>query len=197
MFAPGGLGATLAVARSLRQVYEALLDWPMIGPFLAYQLAIDLNYSPYLDFSEDSFTVPGPGAVRGLRKVFSDFGECRVEHLILRMVERQESEFDRLGIPFEDLFGRRLHAIDCQGLFCEVDKYSRVAFPQLKSNRQRIKQSYSPHPRPLRLFYPPKWAINDWLPGQSLHLASGAVVDTSAGSEQLTLDVGHHDYALR
>lgn len=164
MFAPGGLGAKLARAQSMREVYDGLLEWPMIGPFLAYQLAIDLNYSEHLDFSEDEFTVPGPGAVRGLNKVFADFGGNRPEELIKRMVDQQEEQFERLGLPFRDLFGRRLHAIDCQGLFCETDKYSRVAFPDLKSNRQRIKQVHTPSTEPLPLFYPPKWGLNEKLP---------------------------------
>lgn len=164
MFAPGGLGAKLARAQSLREVYDRLLEWPMIGPFLAYQLAIDLNYSEHIDFSEDEFSVPGPGAVRGLHKVFADFNGNRPEELIIRMVDQQESQFERLGLSFQDLFGRRLHAIDCQGLFCETDKYSRVAFPHLKSNRQRIKQVHTPSAEPLPLFYPPKWKLSCVLP---------------------------------
>jgi hypothetical protein len=164
MYSPGGIGGDLARASSLAEVYKLLLGWPMIGPFLAYQIAVDLNYTEYMNFSEDEFTVPGPGAVRGLQKVFSDFGGHRPESLILRMVERQEHEFERLGLDFDGLFGRRLHAVDCQGLFCETDKYSRVAFPELKSNRQRIKQTHSPNPTALGLFYPPKWGINDRLP---------------------------------
>lgn len=164
MFAPGALGADLAAARSLADVDEALRAWPMIGPFMGYQLAVDLNYSEQLDFDEDDFTVPGPGAVRGLQKVFSDFAGHSPQQLIMRMVDRQEAEFERLGLDWGGLFGRRLHAIDCQGLFCETDKYSRAAFPELKSNRVRIKQEFrEPKPR-LDLFYPPKWDINDRVP---------------------------------
>lgn len=160
MFARGGLGSDLARAKSLKDVIAALRLWPMIGPFMGYQLAIDLNYSAHLDFDEDDFTVPGPGAVRGLHKVFSDFAGHSPEQLIMRMVDRQEAEFDRLGLSWTGLYGRRLHAIDCQGLFCETDKYSRAAFPELKSNRVRIKQEFrEPKPR-LELFYPPKWGIN-------------------------------------
>jgi hypothetical protein len=166
MFAPGALGAVLARARSLAEVYEALTQWPMIGPFMGYQLAIDLNYSPHLSFSEDDFTVPGPGAVRGLSKVFTDFAGNTPEQLITRMVERQDEEFARLHLDWQDLFGRKLHAIDCQGLFCETDKYSRQAFPQLKSNRSRIKAVFTPSNEPLPLFYPPKWGINEKLPRQ-------------------------------
>ena len=164
MFRPGGLGQDLAHAVSLRSVYEALLAWPLIGPFLAYQMAIDLNYTEFLDFDEDEFTMPGPGALRGLKKVFSDFGDKTPAELVHMMVERQEEEFVRLGLTFDGLFGRRLHAIDCQGLFCEIDKYSRQAFPTLKSERVRIKQRFVASPEPLPLFYPPTWQINDKLP---------------------------------
>lgn len=163
MFAPGALGADLAVASSLGDIYEALRAWPMIGPFMGYQLAVDLNYSDHLEFDENDFTVPGPGAVRGLSKVFADFGGRSPQQLILEMVERQDEHFDRLGLRWSGLFGRPLHGIDCQGLFCETDKYARAAFPELKSNRVRIKQEFRADPAALELFYPPKWGINDRL----------------------------------
>jgi hypothetical protein len=161
MFRPRALGRELARARTLMEVYEALIIWPMIGPFMGYQLAIDLNYSEHLDFSEDEFTMPGPGALRGLRKVFTDFAGQSPQQLIMRMVDRQEHEFERLGLEFRTLGGRRLHAIDCQGLFCETDKYARAAFPELISNRVRIKQEYRPNGPLTALRYPPKWRIAD------------------------------------
>jgi hypothetical protein len=165
MFAPGALGAELGRAGSLEDVVTTLRGWPMIGAFMGYQLAIDLNYSEQLSFDEDDFTVPGPGALRGLRKVFSDFAGHTPAQLIRRMVDRQEEEFARLGLPWSGLFGRRLHAIDCQGLFCETDKYSRARFPDLKSNRVRIKQPFR-EPKPaIDLFYPPKWDINHRIAG--------------------------------
>ncbi len=72
MFREGGLGATLGRAQSLEDVFLALTSYPMIGPFLGYQIAIDLNYSPEFDFDENEFTMPGPGALRGIEKVFLD-----------------------------------------------------------------------------------------------------------------------------
>lgn len=159
MFRPRALGRELGRAESLEDVYEALVAWPSIGPFLAYQIAIDLNYTPLFGFCEDEFTMPGPGALRGQQKVFLDPGSYSPQELVLYMVERQEQEFDRLGIEFKNLFGRRLYAIDCQGLFCETDKYSRVRFPELKSNRIRIKQEYrAPKPLPQPV-YPPGWGL--------------------------------------
>jgi hypothetical protein len=181
MFAPGGLGADLGAARTLEGMYDALRAWPMIGPFMGYQLAIDLNYSEHFAFDEDEFTVPGPGAARGLRKVFTDFGGETPQQLIMRMVDTQEEEFARLQLPWVGLFGRRLHAIDCQGLFCETDKYSRAAFPELQSERVRIKQEFRVPKPSLELFYPPKWAINGRLP------ASPSTPARSVGATQLTL----------
>jgi len=127
---------------------------------MAYQLAIDLNYSELLDFSENDFVVAGPGAERGINKCFSDTGGKDLSYIIHWMADNQEKEFERLGLKFKSLWGRPLHAIDCQNLFCEVDKYSRVAFPELKSNRKRIKAKFNANTTKIEYFYPPKWNIN-------------------------------------
>jgi alpha-glutamyl/putrescinyl thymine pyrophosphorylase clade 1 len=155
-----GVPDRVARACSLRAVYEELRSWPLLGPFMAYQMTIDLNYSPILAFDENQFTVPGPGALRGLRKVFVDLGELSPADAVHWLVDYQEHVFEDLGIVSPRLFGRALHAIDCQNLLCEVDKYCRAAFPELLSNRTRLKRLFSPDASPLRLFYPPRWGIN-------------------------------------
>lgn len=160
MFAGARLPEEIDAAASLEDIYKALVAYPLIGPFMAYQITIDINYSELTHFSEDEFTVPGPGALRGMAKCFQGTGGLSPSELIHFMVDRQETEFERLGIDFQSLFGRRLHAIDCQNLFCEVDKYSREAFPELKSARTRIKARYKPERRDLDLFYPPKWGLD-------------------------------------
>jgi len=147
-------------AGSLEEIYKLLIEYPMIGRFMAYQLAIDLNYSSAINFSESSFVIAGPGALRGIDKCFESIGQYSPEEIIMYMVESQSDNFKRLGYDFPGLYGRKLQAIDCQGLFCELDKYSRVKFPELTSNRKRIKSSYRPSPEPLTLFFPPKWNIN-------------------------------------
>lgn len=154
-----GLPERLTEASSLGAVYELLVEWPLIGPFMAYQLAIDLNYSPLLDFDENEFTVPGPGALRGLRKVFVGLGDLSPADAVHWLVDYQGEAEEQLGIVPPSLFGRPLHAIDCQNLLCEVDKYCRVAFPELESERTRIKQRFRPDPEPLHLAFPPKWGI--------------------------------------
>ncbi len=148
---------------SMQQVFDLLRSYPMIGHFLAYQYAIDINYSELTNFSEMSFVVPGPGARDGLRKCFSDTGGLTEVDLIRLVAERQEDEFKRLGLDFQNLWGRKLQLIDCQNLFCEVDKYSRVAHPEINgvSGRNKIKQRFRVFEEQINFFYPPKWNINE------------------------------------
>jgi hypothetical protein len=153
---------------SLRETYETILRFPSIGPFLAFQYAIDLNYSDIIDFDEDDFVIAGPGAKDGIRKCFGRQSEGIEDDLIRYMVDSQESHFQRLGLPRPDLFGRRLHLIDCQNLFCEVDKYARVRHPEVAgiSGRHRIKQRFRPAgPVPAPVF-PHSWHLTVGLLGQ-------------------------------
>ncbi len=166
MFLQDGLGEQLAQATSLRGVYELLHGYPLMGDFMSYQTAIDLNYSELINFSENEFTQAGPGALRGIKKVFGSLGDYTPAETILWMVERQEEEFARLGLPFTGLWGRSLHAIDCQGLFCETDKYCREAAPELMSARKRIKARFNASAEPVQLFFPPKWGINERVPNE-------------------------------
>ena len=155
--------AKIAGAKSLEDLFHILLDYPSLGKFLAFQYAIDLNYSELCDFSEMEYVVAGPGAKSGISKLFSDKGKYSDEDIIKIMSEIQEHEFERLDLNFKYLGDRKLQLIDCQNLFCETDKYTRVLYPEFKgtSDRKRIKQLYRPNIyKPIEYFYPPKWGIN-------------------------------------
>jgi thymidylate kinase len=149
-------------APSMQNGFELLRGYPTIGDFLAYQFITDVNYSGITNFSEMDFVVPGPGAHDGIRKCFIDCGGLNEPEIIKMMVDRQEEEFIRLGLEFQNLWGRRLQLIDCQNLFCEVDKYARVAHPDVTgiSGRTRIKQKFSSSRELLECWYPPKWGVN-------------------------------------
>ncbi len=161
MFFEHDLAKRIVGSNSLEGVVNLLQTFPLMGPFMAYQTAIDLNYAAFLNFDENDYTQAGPGALRGLKKAFTDLGDYSPADAIKWMVDIQRDEFARLGLPFEGLFGRPLHAIDCQGLFCELDKYCREAVPSLLSNRSRIKARFAPLENLPELFFPPKWEIND------------------------------------
>jgi thymidylate kinase len=153
----------VADTKNMPEAFTMLRSYPMIGDFLAYQYATDLNYSNLTNFSEMQFVIPGPGAKGGISKCFESLGGLTEADLIRVVTERQEQEFDRLGIKFKSLWGRPLQLIDCQNLFCEVDKYSRVYHPEIagSSLRTRIKQKFRVSAESLDFWYPPKWGIND------------------------------------
>jgi hypothetical protein len=151
----------IAQAPSLEQVYLYLREYPTMGSFLAYQYTIDLNYSTLIDFSENEFVVAGPGAKDGIRKCFHNMGTYSEDSLIRALVENQQFESERLGYSFQNLFGRPLHLIDMQNVFCEIGKYARVAHPSVQgvSGRTKIKQQYRPAKEVYQLWFPPKWGI--------------------------------------
>jgi hypothetical protein len=157
------LPSRLSDSRSMQEAFELIRSYPTIGDFLAYQYVTDLNYSGLLDFSEMEFVTAGPGARSGIQKCFADRGSYSEPDLIRWMAEHQHEEFSRRGIEFQTLWGRPLQLIDCQNLFCEVDKYARVHHPDVcgLSSRVRIKQEYRYNAAPLEYWLPPKWALND------------------------------------
>lgn len=157
------LAGKLEKLRRMQSAFELLKEYPTIGDFLAYQFATDINYSELTDFPEMEFVVPGPGARDGMRKCFENTAGLNEAELIRLMADNQEDEFKRLGLKFESLWGRRLQLIDCQNIFCEVDKYARVAHPTISgiSGRTRIKQKFRPTGDLETPWFPPKWGINE------------------------------------
>jgi hypothetical protein len=149
-------------AKTMEAAYHLILQYPTIGSFLAYQYLIDLNYSNLTSFDEMDFVVPGPGAKDGIAKCFKSRGDWTESDIIRMMAETQDEQFAKLDLKFNDLFGRKLQLIDCQNLFCEVDKYSRVAHPEIAglSGRTRIKQTHKPLYKPIQYTYPPKWGFD-------------------------------------
>ena len=154
---PGRLGET----KSLAEAYGLLLAYPTLGPFLAFQYAVDLNYTTLMNHSERDFVVAGPGALDGLSKCFESLGDYSPEDTIVWLSDMQMEEFSRYNLDFDGLWGRPLQPIDVQNLLCEVSKYTRATHPDVKgrSGRKRIKQKFrmtGPLPKP---HFPPKWGL--------------------------------------
>jgi hypothetical protein len=151
----------LITAPSLRDLYARLAGVHSFGPFLAFQFAIDLNYSPLYSFSEMDFVVAGPGARDGIAKCFEDADGVTAEDVIRAVADEADSLVVQADVEFSSLWGRPLQLVDCQNLFCETDKYARVVHPDLqgRSGRTKIKQRFLPSRDPLSVAYPPKWGL--------------------------------------
>lgn len=151
-------------ANSLADVFSHLRSCSFIGDFLAYQYAIDMNYSTVINFSEDSFVKAGIGAIRGIKKCFkADSVKKYSNEDIIRFTQDNFKNYQKkFGFnEFKPLFGRAPTLIDIQNCFCETDKILRVKLPELQVDNKRIKQRYKQTPRSLDLYFPPKWGIND------------------------------------
>ena len=157
-----GAPERVSEASSMAEAFQVLRSFQSIGDFLAYQLVTDLNYTTLCDFDEMEFVVPGPGARSGLAKCFSSLGGFSEADTIRWVAEEQREQFASRGINFRDLWGRPLQLIDCQNLFCEVDKYARVAHPEVTSSagRTRIKQRFQSSGSVLAPTLPPKWGVH-------------------------------------
>jgi hypothetical protein len=181
-----GVQRQLTEARTMAAAFGRLLDYPLIGSFLAYQFITDFNYSNITNFSETEFVVPGPGAKDGIRKCFATTGDLNGADIIRFVADRQQEEFARLGLQFRSLWGRPLQLIDCQNLFCEVGKYARIAHPEFNGigGRKRIKQKFTANPQVIHYWFPPKWGIN--------HLVGQEV----GNPRPTTVSQGHFEFAV-
>lgn len=157
-----GVTAKLEAARTYRDAFQVLYAYPLHKGFIGMQHLTDINYSEVINFDEDDFIIPGPGAYRGLQKCFGRKpSEREASDWIRELVNDQEVFFEFYGLKPVTLNGRRrIHAIDAQNLFCETDKVARLKHPEfkLKAN-ERIKQTLNPTGPLPPPFFPPKWGI--------------------------------------
>ncbi len=116
---------------SMFTVWKALQGPKHVGPFMAYQMVLDMMYTKLLDKATDrlTWTYTGPGALRGLKRLDP---EATMRDSLARMLDlrdRCSAELERL-----DLQGRdgwlipELNVHDIEFCLCELDKYCRVKF---------------------------------------------------------------------
>jgi len=116
-------------------VYSVLKSYPGIAEFTAYQLFVDLTYIKEFPFSENEFTIAGPGAKQGLKYLFDDQHGLTPEELIFWLRDNWE-EINNLShnnggktllnskflavLPEED---RVMNVMSIENCLCEFSKY--------------------------------------------------------------------------
>lgn len=155
-------------AKTLEEVFNLLKGCTFIGSFLAYQYAIDFNYTPYINFNENSFVKAGIGAIRGIKKCFVNYGR-NYEDAIFYVQQHLDELRKRYGYNnFKPLPGHEPTLIDLQNCFCETDKFLRVKLPELQVDNLKIKQYYKPTSGRIKYQFPDKWGINNKINGLCL-----------------------------
>lgn len=154
-----------ATANSLEALHNLLLAQYNIGEFLAYQFAIDLNYTPIWCFDESSHFVATVGSKRGIDKLLYGKRPKSYADIIRFYVTYQNELFLQHGLDggWVNLFGRPLQAIDIQNCFCEIDKYLRAFKPGIQVSGayqpSRIKNRYKRASQPYTLYFPDHWGL--------------------------------------
>ncbi|KAL1720397.1 hypothetical protein EV715DRAFT_250441 [Schizophyllum commune] len=140
----------IANREKVTDVFDYFFGQPGWAEFKAYQLTLNLSYTPLVNFHANDLVVPGPGARAGLKRMFGASMDAAVRddpraymRALLWMTRTQDEHFQRLGLRFARLEGRPLEAADIEHAVCELEKYAR------NGSRIRPYKPASDHPPPL------------------------------------------------
>lgn len=109
--------------------YNSILKFWGIGPFLAYQIAVDVGYKFPNVYNESTHVVAGPGCKRGLNNLFLDPKNLNEHQQMQWLVDDQQRGFKAAGIDVDELFSdqdvnhKRLNLMAIENCLCEISKY--------------------------------------------------------------------------
>lgn len=133
----------LDTAPTFKRAFEAINDMYGFGPFLAFQVMVDLTYplsrkkSAIIPFSQDDWAKLGPGALRGFARM-SGHSDKLAGLRWLRW--NQRTEFRRLGLDFpylrkQDESEIEISLANMQNSLCEFHKYRSIQSGTGKAQR--------------------------------------------------------------
>lgn len=134
--------------KNQEEVFTVLSGFNGAGDFLAYQMFVDMTYIKEFPFSENEFTIAGPGCRMGLDYLFENRDGMSYEECLFWLRDNLGGLFrDNLGkdwdpkklfwdLPEED---RCLNVMSLENCFCELSKYIRA-----KAGTGRPRQKYRP-----------------------------------------------------
>lgn len=137
------------------EVYQRMYDdIEGLGPFLAYQIWVDFTYIPGYPFSENHFTVAGPGCRAGIDLMFQDKDGMTHEECIFWLRDNQDAVYGPLGYNREEFWSaeepwdRHLNIMAGENMFCELQKYTRCVEAVQQGKKPRGKVGYDGEGQP-------------------------------------------------
>lgn len=138
---------------SPQEITELLMSYNGISQFTAYQLFVDLTYIEDFPFSENEFTLAGPGATYGLKYLFKERNNLTSEEQIFWLRDNWKA-LNQYSVQhggknvlnpqkiFVDLplYDRVMNVMSIENCLCEFSKYMKTL---LGTGRPRKK--YVPH----------------------------------------------------
>ena len=110
--------------------FNILKSIPGIANFLGYQIFVDCTYIPEFQFSENEFTIAGPGCKKGLNRLFMDTDGMNSEESVFWLRDNLTTVAPQLDpktlmtdLPEEERF---LSVMSLENCLCEFSKYHRA-----------------------------------------------------------------------
>jgi hypothetical protein len=112
-------------SKSLKDIWTFLKNMNGLGPFLAYEIAVDISYAPWNHHHEDEWVNAGPGCQIGINIIFPNTPPKQCPDKIFYLRDIQQEEFARLSLPWETIAykGRWLTLRNIEHCCCEFQKY--------------------------------------------------------------------------
>ncbi|ANM47254.1 hypothetical protein FDI76_gp141 [Serratia phage vB_Sru_IME250] len=138
-----GFNSPLSVYEELRDKVEGL------GPFLAYQVWVDFTYNPDYPFSENHFTIAGPGCRAGIDLLFLDKDGMTHEECIFWLRDNQDQIYGQYGYVREQFWSAEapedqcMNVMQLENMFCELSKYTRCVEAVMRGEKPRGKVGYN------------------------------------------------------
>lgn len=146
-------------AKDQKEAYDIIREINGFARFLAYQVFVDLTYIKVFPFSENEFTIAGPGCRKGLDLVFDDYDGLTHEEALFFLRDNIDEYFAALEVGdyftyvwnpeklfrHRDPVDRRLNVMSLENCFCELSKYIRTV-----NGTGRPRNKYKPY-KPLNL----------------------------------------------
>lgn len=120
-----------------------------LGPFLAYQIWVDFTYIKEYPFSENCFTISGPGCRAGIDLLFKDRDGMTYDECIFWIRDNQDVIYSQMGYDRdlfwmnEDSHDRCMNVMQLENSFCELSKYTRCKTALEQGQKPRGKVSYN------------------------------------------------------
>ena len=131
-------------AESPEFVIKELMEYTGIGKFLSYQIFVDFTYIEEYPFSENEYTVSGPGCSLGLSFLFEDEDGMNDAECLFWLRDNHEV----LNIDWEELLhdraphDRKTNVMSLENNMCEFSKYYRCTEKQEAGETVRARVKY-------------------------------------------------------
>ncbi|KAG9103035.1 hypothetical protein FRC06_000436 [Ceratobasidium sp. 370] len=163
------LPSKIRACRTLKRAFELIREYPSFGNFTSYQLALDLNMLPEVNYNQDVWSPVGPGSRNGLLKMFGSGVKGIETEAMLYLLSIQDEHWRRLGVDMNTpihgpgLCPPKIGLPEIEHALCEVDKYSRERHPDIRLDGTKAPKSIK-HPfdadralQPVTRDLPLKW----------------------------------------